>query len=155
MKSWMYLALDLGSVLLPALFSFHPKIQFHKEFKGVFWGIATAAVLYISWDIYFTLQGVWGFNPEYLTGIQILSLPLEEWLFFICIPYACLFTMHVLSRTYLSRYSFSWTKNVFLLVAFFLVAIGGRDATQWYTITTFTTFTSICLVLQLIKVITF
>lgn len=47
---------------------------------------------YIIWDIYFTNHQYWGFNPEYLSQIYILHLPVEEWLFFICIPYACVFT---------------------------------------------------------------
>ncbi len=44
------------------------------------------------WDILFSYWGVWGFNSHYILGYYLFHLPLEEYLFFICIPYACLFT---------------------------------------------------------------
>lgn len=47
---------------------------------------------FIIWDIYFTEHQIWGFNPQYVTEIYILGLPVEEWLFFVSIPYACVFT---------------------------------------------------------------
>ena len=49
------------------------------------------AAFIISWDVLFTIWGVWGFNEEYLLGPSFLHLPLEEWLFFLCIPYAFMF----------------------------------------------------------------
>ncbi len=90
----IYLWLDLGSILIPFLFSFHPKLRFDKEWRYVFPGILLSLIVYIIWDIIFTRQGVWGFDPAHLIGMDLFDLPLEEWLFFICIPYACLFTHH-------------------------------------------------------------
>jgi len=51
---------------------------------------------FIIWDIYFTIHKIWGFNPDYLSQTYILHLPVEEWLFFICVPYACVFTHEAL-----------------------------------------------------------
>ena len=90
----LYLWLDIGSILIPFVFSFHPKLRFNKEWRFVFPGILGSLLVYIIWDVIFTKQGVWGFDPTHLVGIDIVGLPLEEWLFFICIPYACLFTHH-------------------------------------------------------------
>ena len=53
-------------------------------------------VYFIIWDVFFTKNEVWGFNETYHSTIEIFNLPLEEWLFFICIPYACVFTHYAL-----------------------------------------------------------
>src|SRR5690349_12042868 len=89
-----YLFVNLGCIIVPFLFSFHPKLMFYKQWKLFVLGIAAMMAIFIPWDIYFTSTKVWGFNPEYILGCYIGSIPVEEWLFFICIPYACLFTYH-------------------------------------------------------------
>jgi len=88
----LYLWLDLLSVSVPLLVSFHPRIRLYRHWKGLFMAIFVTMVPYIIWDVYFTRNGYWGFNAEYLNGLYWLDLPVEEWLFFICIPYACVFT---------------------------------------------------------------
>ena len=40
--------------------------------------------------------GVWGFNERYHAHIILLGLPLEEFLFFITVPYASIFTLQVI-----------------------------------------------------------
>ena len=89
-----YLLIDLFSVMIPAIFSFHPKIRFCEKFKAFFAANAVSAICFISWDVAFTAKGIWGFNEQYIMGLHFLNLPVEEVLFFFCIPFACLFTYH-------------------------------------------------------------
>ncbi len=49
------------------------------------------ALFYIIWDAWFTSIHVWSFNENYITGIHILNLPVEEVLFFFVVPYCCSF----------------------------------------------------------------
>ena len=96
----LYLILNLGSLIVPLIFSFHPKIQFYKKLNVFLPAVIISSAIYISWDIVFTNQGVWGFNQQYLIGSYIFGLPLEEWMFFICIPYASVFTHYTLTSIY-------------------------------------------------------
>jgi len=88
---WLYSILLFGSISIPFALSFDKKLQFYKQWKYLLPSIAIVASVYIMCDIYLTNLGVWGFNPRYHSNILYFNLPLEEWLFFIVIPYASIF----------------------------------------------------------------
>src|SRR5688572_19399708 len=88
------------------MFSFYAKANFSKKWKYAVPAIVITSIIFIIWDEWFTRLGVWGFNPEYVSGIYILNLPLEDVLFFICIPYDCIFTHFALSHLTQKDYFF-------------------------------------------------
>ncbi|PKP41224.1 MAG: lycopene cyclase domain-containing protein [Bacteroidetes bacterium HGW-Bacteroidetes-12] len=119
----LYLILLLASFSIPFAYSFEKKMRFINHWKIVFSSISIVAVVYIIWDVIFTKIGVWGFNPDYHLGISIFQLPLEEVLFFICIPYASIFIHYSLQyffpKAKLSNkivVPFTWSAIVFLLL---------------------------------------
>jgi lycopene cyclase domain-containing protein len=116
----IYLWLDIGSLLIPLIFSFHPRLRFDAEWRFYIPAIVLTMVVYIIWDIWFTATGVWGFNPDYLIGINFLALPIEEWMFFLCIPYACLFTHHCIG---ILAPSWIVPQRITELIAIVLIAI--------------------------------
>jgi lycopene cyclase domain-containing protein len=87
--------------------SFYPKAPFYKKWKDVAIAISITAIIFIVWDEIFTRLGYWGFNPKYITGLNIGSLPIEEILFFVCIPYSCVFTYFALRYFIQNDYFFS------------------------------------------------
>lgn len=98
MKPFTYLLIDFLTVIICFIASFDKRIKFNRYF-GAFLKAALLVLLpFIAWDIWFTAHGVWWFNTDYTTGYAIAGLPVEEWLFFICIPFACVFTFFCLDK---------------------------------------------------------
>ena len=98
MKSFYYLFVNLACISIPLIASFYKSYPFYKSWKYFFKANLIVSFLFIIHDIYFTSIEVWGFNQDYLINFFIFNLPLEEVLFFICIPYACVFTYFVFSK---------------------------------------------------------
>ncbi len=126
----LYLWLNLLSISVPLLVSFHPRIRLYKRWKSLFLALLITLVPFIIWDVYFTVQGYWGFNDTYLSGLYLLHLPIEEWLFFICIPYACVFThlsiLEINPKLSLSEKISNWI-TIGLFVIFVLVLVFNFD----------------------------
>lgn len=134
--TYLYLLLNLGSLSIPLLYSFHPKLKLYKHWKTISISIFITLLLFISWDIPFTQNGFWGFNDTYFIGATLFDLPIEEWLFFICIPYACIFT-HFALLYYFPDLKFGSNKStksftIVLIIALSILALLNYD--KWYTL---------------------
>lgn len=138
----LYLILDLGTISIPLLYSiFEKKFHFWQYAKIAFISIIAVAIPFLIWDAYFTEIGVWGFNSEYHLPFKFFGMPIEEVMFFICIPYACLFT-HEGFKYYFPDFKLSIlpTKIIsyffFGLVFILLILNFGK----WYTTVNFIWF---------------
>ncbi|WBV53801.1 lycopene cyclase domain-containing protein [Chryseobacterium gambrini] len=98
MLQYTYLLINFFTVIVCFIFSFHHKIKFNRHFKAFILASSIVALFFIVWDIWFTKIGVWWFNDKYLLGLRIVNLPIEEILFFICIPFSCIFTYFCLDK---------------------------------------------------------
>jgi lycopene cyclase domain-containing protein len=147
---YTYLLIDLFSVLVPFVFSFHPYLKFYKNWRSLFPAMLVTGIIFIAWDMYFTHLKVWGFNPVYLTGIYIGNLPLEEVLFFLCIPYSCVFTYACLNVMIKKRISARYQTIIssLLIVASIFTAI--RFHTLHYTRYTFAVLALLLFTVQFI-----
>jgi len=145
---YTYLLINIFSILIPFVASFDKRLDFYKQWRFLFPAIFITLTFFIIWDIYFTHLGVWGFNDRYLTGIDIVNLPLEEWLFFIAIPYACVFTYDALNYMVKRDYFKDYAKIISWVLIVVLLIVGLLNLDRLYTSVTFIT-TAIFLLLHL------
>ncbi|MFT4679500.1 MAG: lycopene cyclase domain-containing protein [Flavobacteriales bacterium] len=88
----LYLIVLLLVIVGPLALSFEKNLMLYKRWKYIVPAILITMLFFGTWDIIFTHIGCWQFNPMHNSGIYFFKLPLEEYLFFIAIPYACTFT---------------------------------------------------------------
>ena len=135
---YIYLYLNIFTILFPLLLSFDKKVAFYKNWPALFPAILVNAIVFMAWDAWFTDIGVWGFNEEYLTGIYLFNLPLEEVLFFITVPYACVFIYDVLNAYIKKDLLQPYAKVIAVGLMLILPLIAVFHFSELYTSITFT-----------------
>ncbi len=133
----LYISLLALVFILPLIISFNKKINFHLHFKYAFPAIIITALVFLVWDIRFTESAIWQFNPQYLTNYFLKGLPIEEWFFFIAVPFASLFIYHIVSKLQLQlpKDNFFAALSLVLIVLFAAASYFSRG--QLYPFFTF------------------
>lgn len=133
MKS-LYLLLDLATLFCPLLLSFDKNIRYVKSWKNAILSALIISIPFIIWDIIFTQNGFWGFNPDYITGIYFYHLPIEEILFFIIVPFACNF-IYECCKYFFRSYSFTYFNRVFsFFIPIYAMLLVFLDDVGYYTL---------------------
>ncbi|MCF8411937.1 MAG: lycopene cyclase domain-containing protein [Melioribacteraceae bacterium] len=119
----IYLIINIATILFPLILSFENKLKFYKRLPALIGSILIVSTGYIWWDILATARTDWGFNSDYLLGLKIFNLPLEEVMFFITVPYAFTFLYETLSY-YITdkRISFRSSLLIILVLTFLVTA---------------------------------
>ena len=132
---YTYLLINFFTILIPFFYSFEKRINFISKWKYVFPATICTGIPFLIWDHYFTKQGIWGFNESYLLGIYFYELPLEEILFFVCIPFSCLFIYESL-RYFMKRdYAYLTSKLIVYLLIGLVATLGLCNLDKAYTST--------------------
>lgn len=98
MIQYTYALILFFTIIICFIASFDKRLLFNQYFGTFIKAAILGAIPFIAWDVWFTSKGVWWFNTDYTLGIVIAGLPIEEWLFFICIPFSCVFTYYCFDK---------------------------------------------------------
>ncbi len=130
----LYLLLDVLTLFFPFLMSFDQRVHYFSKWLSVFIATFFVAVPFLVWDVFFTKNGVWGFNDDYLVGLKIAELPIEEILFFFVVPFACVF-IYECAKYYLQNISFnSLNRIICFAIPIYGLILSLLEPVGWYTL---------------------
>jgi lycopene cyclase domain-containing protein len=139
MKS-AYLSVLIASVAFPLAFTLSARFGFGADWKKAWAAVSISAIPFAIWDIGFTGAGVWSFSPDFVLGPSLFGLPLEEYLFFLAIPYSCLFIYGQFRRLGVFRTGRFRRRNeerlalIWLVMALGLLLIAAMNGGRVYTV---------------------
>jgi lycopene cyclase domain-containing protein len=116
-----YLIFNILIFIGPLILGLIPKYYFMDKWMAFLSSIVVVGLPFIIWDVLVT-NSHWMFNQKYVLGYYIAGLPIEEWLFFITIPFACLYTWEMIIKRKASR---EISLPVFVRYFFFLLPPAG------------------------------
>lgn len=89
--------LDLAIVVGPLALSFDRKVRYVRHWPAAFLSSLIVGVPYAVWDSAMAAKGAWGFSERFAGAFRIFFLPPGELLFFIVVPFSCVFIYEVIT----------------------------------------------------------
>ncbi|MBD1429490.1 lycopene cyclase domain-containing protein [Sphingobacterium litopenaei] len=145
MIAYTYILINFLTIIICFVFSFDQRIRFDRYFKPFLMASVLVAIPFILWDVWFTAHGVWWFNKTYTLGIDLFNLPLEECLFFICIPFSCVFTYYCLTKFF----NLDWANGFNNIIVFITVIVSAVVALKFHD-RTYTLVTAIATIATMV-----
>jgi lycopene cyclase domain-containing protein len=90
----------------PIFFGLQKKFGFRDKIFTAFISAFFSAIPFVFWDALVT-NIHWSFSENYILGIKFWGLPLEEIMFFISVPFACIFLWEMIIQNSQDRFSYN------------------------------------------------
>ncbi|MDW3196624.1 MAG: lycopene cyclase domain-containing protein [Cytophagales bacterium] len=129
----LYFLLHFCTISFPLARSFEYRVKYYTKWAPLVLAILITGFVFIVWDILFTKSGVWGFNPAYLSGFYLANLPIEEWLFFVTVPFASVFIYENVIYFIRKPLKSAIAQRIMLVMGITLVLIAITHYDQLYT----------------------
>jgi len=148
-NKFTYLLLMIFTIAGPIGLSFDKKVAFYKNIKPFIVSAGITSLIYIIWDIIFTKNHIWKFNDMYILKHKLFHLPIEEYLFFIIVPYASLFIYECI-KSYFPNLKLGGTLPWKIVMVFSTIMMFS-NLSKWYTVITFGLITLIITITFILK----
>lgn len=101
--------------------------NFLAELKYMLPAIIFSGAIFVMLNIRFLKSGIISFNPAFLSGIRLLDLPIEEWLFLLVIS---LLSFAIYQQVKINFHHFE-KPNLFMGISLVLIVVFGLTA--WFS----------------------
>jgi lycopene cyclase domain-containing protein len=89
-------------VTLPLEFLFEARVWRRPRRLAV--AVLPSVAVFVTWDLWATARGTWGFNPDYTIGVTLPGgMAVEEVAFFVVIPVCALLTLEAVRNVAAGR----------------------------------------------------
>ena len=129
-----YLIFNIIVAAGPLGLSFDRKVHYFRLWKYAIAASLLSAVPFVAWDIAAN-EVFWWFNPQFTLPPRLLGLPLEEWLFFLTVPFACIFIWEVLNAYWTTKDVKARSVYTILIIAFAITGLAAFVYNLYYTAT--------------------
>jgi lycopene cyclase domain-containing protein len=90
---FQYLGLMAACLLVTLPLEFVVGARVYRRPGSLLRAIVPVVVVFSIWDVAGIVAGHWTYNPQYVTGVQLVwGMPLEELVFFVVVPICGLLT---------------------------------------------------------------
>lgn len=89
---YQYLVLMAACVLITLPLEFLLRARVYRRPVRLVLAMAPMLVVFVAWDVLGIVRDHWTYNPQFISGIMLGPMPLEELVFFLVIPVCGLLT---------------------------------------------------------------
>lgn len=104
---WEYLALMAACVVITLPLELLFAARVYRRWTTLLAALVPVVLVFAVWDLIAIARDHWTYNPEFVTGLELGPLPIEELVFFVVIPICALLSYEavgtVLDRAGLRR----------------------------------------------------
>lgn len=93
MSSFAYLLVLLACLVGTAPLEVFLGTRVYARWRRLLLTLLPVAVVFVTWDLLAVRAGHWDYDPEQVTGLSAIGLPVEELLFFVVIPICAVLTL--------------------------------------------------------------
>ncbi len=91
---WSYLAVMAFVFLSTAWLEVLLRTRVYRRWRRLALTLGPVVVVFVAWDLVAIAAGHWWFDEQRITGVELVGgLPLDELVFFIVVPIACVLTL--------------------------------------------------------------
>ena len=92
MQHYQYLLLMLGCLVITLPLELVLGARVYARWRLAVLALGPTVLLFTVWDVIGIVRLHWTYNPDFITGVHLGVMPLEELVFFIVIPICGLLT---------------------------------------------------------------